>query len=90
MEQKQLLSSGSRSSSGSQTLSESEEIKSILDTKVCGGQSHDSESESVTEVEGERDTEEAKGDEEDEDEKVNTQNKKHLNASETAERDAHR
>lgn len=58
------------SSSGSQTLSESEEIKSILDVKVSGCDGHNSDSKSVTEAEGDRgNAEETQGDE---DEKVNT------------------
>lgn len=73
MEPKQFVSPGSLSpsSSGSQTLSESEEIKSILDIKVSGCDGHNSDSESVTGVEGDGgNTEETQGDE-DEDEKVN-------------------
>ncbi|XP_067339472.1 microtubule-associated serine/threonine-protein kinase 3 isoform X5 [Channa argus] len=75
MEQKQFSASGSRSSSRSRSLSESDEIKSILDMKVCGEERQDVDPEGVTEVEEDRSTEEARGDadqEGDEDEKVNT------------------
>lgn len=63
MEQKHQVSSESLSSSGSQTLSESEEIKCILvDIKVSGGDGHTS---SCVEDDGETDTQG------EEDEKVN-------------------
>lgn len=64
-------------SSGSQTLSESEEIKSIMDAEVSGCDGHKSDSESVAEVEGDggeprgdRDEDED-GDEDEDEEKVN-------------------
>ncbi|KAK2818699.1 hypothetical protein Q5P01_024260 [Channa striata] len=73
MEQKEFSACGSRSSSGSQTLSESEEIKSILHVKVCGQERHSSDPERVTEGQEDRNAEETRGDsdqEGDEDEKL--------------------
>lgn len=69
------MSCGSESSSsGSSTLSEEEEMTPFLDRKVSGDgdDGHNSDFESVNEVEGDKETPREE-ESEDEDEKVNTQ-----------------
>lgn len=74
MEQKHCFSCGSESSSsGSNTLSEGEEMSPVVHIKVSADDGHNSDSESVLEEEDDdNDTPTMDEESEDEDEKVNT------------------